>query len=66
MPTTKENLSDAFAGESQANQNIVLLQKLLKKMDINIAKLFVQLQKQKEFMLKAFKSMDSIGSTLKS
>lgn len=41
MPTTKENLSDAFAGESQANQKYRAFAKAAEKDGLkNIAKLF--------------------------
>ncbi|MBZ0200628.1 MAG: rubrerythrin family protein [Ignavibacteriaceae bacterium] len=66
MPTTKENLGDAFAGESQANQKY---RAFAKKADAegfkNIAKLFrLTAEAEKIHAEGHLKAMDKIGTTV--
>jgi rubrerythrin len=66
MPTTKENLSDAFAGESQANQKYRAFAKSAEKEGyLNIAKLFRTTAEAERIHAEGhLKAMDSIGSTI--
>ena len=66
MPTTKENLSDAFAGESQANQKYRAFAKAAEKDGYkNIAKLFRTTAEAERIHAEGhLKAMDSIGSTI--
>jgi len=66
MPTTKENLSDAFAGESQANQKYRAFAKSAEKDGYpNIAKLFRTTAEAERIHAEGhLKAMDSIGSTI--
>jgi len=64
MPTTKENLSDAFAGESQANQKYRAFAKSAEKDGFpNIAKLFRTTAEAERIHAEGhLKALDSIGS----
>ena len=66
MSTTKENLSDAFAGESQANQKYRAFAKAAEKDGYkNIAKLFRTTAEAERIHAEGhLKAMDSIGSTI--
>jgi rubrerythrin len=66
MPTTKENLSDAFAGESQANQKYRAFAKAAEKDGYkNIAKLFLTTAEAERIHAEGhLKAMDSIGTTI--
>lgn len=66
MPTTKENLSDAFAGESQANQKYRAFAKSAAKDGYpNIAKLFRTTAEAERIHAEGhLKALDSIGSTI--
>ena len=66
MPTTKENLSDAFAGESQANQKYRAFAKAAEKDGYkNIAKLFRTTAEAERIHAEGhLKALDSIGSTV--
>ena len=64
MPTTKENLSDAFAGESQANQKYRAFAKSAENDGFpNIAKLFRTTAEAERIHAEGhLKALDSIGS----
>jgi rubrerythrin len=66
MPTTKENLSDAFAGESQAIQKYRAFAKSAEKEGLtNIAKLFRTTAEAERIHAEGhLRAMDSIGSTI--
>jgi len=66
MSTTKKNLSDAFAGESQANQKYRAFAKAAEKDGYkNIAKLFRTTAEAERIHAEGhLKAMDSIGSTI--
>lgn len=66
MPTTKENLADAFAGESQANQKYRAFAKAAEKDGYpNIAKLFRTTAEAERIHAEGhLKALDSIGSTV--
>jgi rubrerythrin len=66
MSTTKENLSDAFAGESQANQKYRAFAKAAEKDGYkNIAKLFRTTAEAERIHAEGhLKALDSIGSTV--
>ena len=66
MSTTSENLKEAFAGESQANQKYrAFAKKAAKDGFPNIAKLFRTTAEAERIHAEGhFKSMDGIGSTL--
>ncbi|MBT8381237.1 MAG: rubrerythrin family protein [Ignavibacteriaceae bacterium] len=66
MPTTKENLSDAFAGESQANQKYRAFAKSAEKEGYpNIAKLFRTTAEAERIHAEGhLKALDSIGNTI--
>jgi rubrerythrin len=66
MQTTKENLSDAFAGESQANQKYRAFAKAAEKDGYpNIAKLFSTTAEAERIHAEGhLKALDSIGSTV--
>jgi rubrerythrin len=65
MPTTKENLSDAFAGESQANQKYRAYAKKAEKDGFpNIAKLFLTAAEAERIHAEGhLKALDGIGTT---
>lgn len=66
MPTTIENLKDAFAGESQANQKYRAFAKAAEKEGfVNIAKLFRTTAEAERIHAEGhLKAQDGIGSTL--
>jgi len=66
MPTTKENLSNAFAGESQANQKYHAFAKSAEKDGYpNIAKLFRTTAEAERIHAEGhLKALDSIGSII--
>lgn len=66
MPTTKENLSEAFAGESQANQKYRAYAKAAEKEGLpNIAKLFRTTAEAERIHAEAhLKANDGVGSTV--
>jgi rubrerythrin len=66
MPTTKENLSNAFAGESQANQKYRAFAKKAEKEGFrNIAKLFLTTAEAERLHAEAhLDANDGIGSTV--
>ena len=65
MPTTKDNLNDAFAGESQANQKYRAFAKAADKDGFpNIAKLFRTTAEAERIHAEGhLKALDSIGTT---
>jgi rubrerythrin len=65
MPTTTENLMDAFAGESQANQKYRAFAKMAEKEGFaNIAKLFRTTAEAERIHAEGhLKALDKIGST---
>jgi rubrerythrin len=65
MPTTKENLKDAFAGESQANQKYLAFAKKAEQEGFpKIAQLFrTTAQAERIHAEGHFKSLDGVGST---
>jgi len=66
MPTTKENLATAFAGESQANQKYRAYAKKAEKEGFkNIAKLFATTAEAERIHAEGhLQALDKIGSTL--
>ncbi|MBU0690562.1 rubrerythrin family protein [bacterium] len=66
MPTTKENLNEAFAGESQANQKYRAYAKAAEKEGLpNIAKLFRTTAEAERIHAEAhLKANDGVGSTV--
>jgi len=66
MPTTEENLSYAFAGESQANQKYNAFAKAAEKQGYsNIAKLFKLTAKAEQIHAEGhLKALDKIGDTI--
>jgi len=66
MPTTKENLGTAFAGESQANQKYRAFAKKAEKDGFpNIAKLFSTTAEAERIHAEGhFKALEGVGSTL--
>ena len=66
MPTTEENLSHAFAGESQANQKYrAFASKAEKEGLVNVAKLFRTTAEAERIHAEGhLKALDMIGSTL--
>lgn len=66
MPTTTENLKDAFAGESQANQKYLAFAKSAEKEGFaNIAKLFRTTAAAEKIHAEGhLKALDAVGSTI--
>ena len=66
MPTTKENLKDAFAGESQANQKYRAYAKKAEREGFpNIAKLFKTAAEAERIHAEGhFSALDGIGTTV--